>query len=204
MTITQPQSSGKVATSKRRVSLKRYLEMEADSAEKLEFHNGKITTMAGGTLIHNIIAGKVITALNTFIDEKTLPFLVAGSDMKIHVESPNVHVVFPDAVVICQQPIYYQGRKDIITNPLLIVEVLSPSTEAHDRTDKFGLYRTLPSFQEYVLIHQDQVKATVFTRQDDTTWIMRDYDGPDAIPVLHALHGCTLDFAKLYKGIELV
>lgn len=201
MTITQPQSSGKVATSKRRVSLKRYLEMEADSAEKLEFHNGKITIMAGGTLIHNTLAQRAARLMDNFVDDKALDYLVSNSDTKIWVNDQRV--VFPDAVVICQQPIYYQGRKDIITNPLLIVEVLSPSTEVHDRTDKFGLYRTLPSFQEYVLIHQDKIKATVFTRQDDTTWIMRDYDGPDAMPILHALHGCTLDFAKLYKGIEL-
>lgn len=203
MTTTQPHPPRKTAIGKRRVSLKRYLEIEADSAEKIEFHDGKIIAMAGGTLTHNIIAGKAITALNIFIEAQNLPFLVAGSDMKIHIENPTPHVVFPDAVVICEQPIYYKDRKDIITNPLLIVEVLSPSTEVYDRTDKFGLYRTLPSFQEYVLIHQDQVKATVFTRQDDTTWIMRDYAGSEAVPVLHALHGCTLDFEKLYKGLDV-
>lgn len=201
MTITQPSPTGKTGNGKRRVSLKRYLEMEAGSAEKLEFHNGKIITMAGGTLKHNTLAQRAARLMDNFIDDKGLVYLVSNSDTKIWVNDQRV--VFPDAVVICQQPIYYQDRKDIITNPLLIVEVLSPSTEAYDRTDKFSLYRTLPSFQEYVLIYQDKVKATVFTRQDDTTWIMRDYDGADTVPVLHALHGCTLDFGKLYKGLEM-
>jgi len=112
-------------------------------------------------------------------------------------------VVYPDAVVICEQPAYFQNRLDTITNPLVVVEVLSNSTEKYDRAGKFDLYRTLPSFKEYVLVSQEYKHVSVYTRQPDNTWILRDYDGDDSTAVLYALHECPLSLKRLYRGLEI-
>ncbi|MBK6946903.1 MAG: Uma2 family endonuclease [Haliscomenobacter sp.] len=185
------------------MSLKAYFEAEDKALDKHEFHDGNITTMAGASFNHDNLAGKVITAINIFIEEKELNYFVNGSDTKIRIESYD-KIVYPDAVVICEKPEFFENRKDTITNPLIVVEILSKSTEAHDRSLKFEYYRTLPSFKEYVLIHQEEKRMSVYTQQADDTWIVRDYVGEDAVATLHALHECPLVLKKLYRGLETV
>ncbi|MEZ4988494.1 MAG: Uma2 family endonuclease [Saprospiraceae bacterium] len=201
MTSTSLHTTVEADTGKHAVSLERYFEIEAGSVEKIEFHKGKIVPMAGGTFIHNTLAQRAARLIDNFIEAESLNYFVSNSDTKIMISDERV--VFPDAVVIAEQPVYYQKRKDIITNPLLVVEVLSPSTEEYDKISKFGLYRTLPSFREYVLVYQDKVQATVYTRIDSTTWVMRDYVGMDTQPILYALHECPLSFSKLYRGLHV-
>lgn len=186
----------------RRVSLDAYFRAEEKSLHKHEYHNGIIRLMAGATFNHDNLAGKVITLINNFIDEQDYTYFVNGSDTKIRIETVE-KVVYPDAVVICVEPIFYKNRRDTIINPLVVVEVLSPSTEAHDRTTKFEYYRTLPSFQEYVLVHQDRYHVSVFTRQPDATWLLRDYDGEDATAILYAMHNCPLPLQRLYRGMTI-
>jgi Uma2 family endonuclease len=127
---------------------------------------------------------------------------VNGSDTKIRIEDFD-RVVYPDAVVICEKPKYYADRKDIIVNPLVIVEVLSASIDKFDRGDKFEFYRSLESFKEYVLIHQKRKLVTVYTKQNDDNWLMRDYKGDDATAILYALHNCPLPLKRLCKGLEI-
>ena len=100
----------------------------------------------------------------------TKKFEVSKRDLKIYVESVNV-CVFPDAVVVSEVPIHWNGREDIITNLLLVVEVLSRSTASHDRTTKFMLYKTLPSFKEYVIIDPNKSSIETWFKQDEKTWI---------------------------------
>ena len=118
-----------------------YFALDERSEEKLEYHNGKITTMSGGTTDHSKKAVKIITALSILLDDK--PFEVYNSDIKIQTPAYN-KFVYSDVAVVSGSPEYYQGRRDMIINPLLIIEILSPSTQRHDRTDKFIMYRTLP------------------------------------------------------------
>ncbi|MEO6639497.1 MAG: Uma2 family endonuclease, partial [Ginsengibacter sp.] len=128
-------------------SIAEYLAMEENSVEKHEYYNGKIIKMSGGTYNHNLIASNIITTLNMLLEEKQQEYAVLGSDMKVY--SPRIlSFVYPDAVVVCEKPLFYEERKDIITNPLLIVEVLSPSTEDYDRKGKFFDYKQIPSFKE--------------------------------------------------------
>ncbi|MBC8151540.1 MAG: Uma2 family endonuclease [Bacteroidetes bacterium] len=188
------------STPARRVSLDAYFKAEEKSLHKHEYHNGTIKAMAGAKLPHNILATKVGTLMNIFIEENDLAYLVSNSDTKIRIEAVD-KVVYPDAVVICDVPVYYKNRRDTITNPLIVVEVLSPSTEDHDRTLKFEYYRTLPSFQEYVLVHQERQHVSVFTRQPDATWLLRDYDGDDSTAILYALHNCPVSLKRLYRGL---
>lgn len=151
-------------------TVEEYLQLEDSSSAKHEFHDGKIIEMSGETAVHNEIALKIAAALLWALEEKTTPFKVYNSDMKIQIPEFN-HFVYPDAVVICEKPVFYKERKDIITNPLLVVEVASLSTEEYDRGLKFYKYKTLPTFKEYVLVSQDKVWISSFYRDQPNTWV---------------------------------
>ncbi len=186
----------------RLVSLEAYYVAEEKSFEKNEYHNGIIVKMAGGTYNHGSLAVNASTLLNIFVEENDLDFRVNGSDLKIRIEEYN-KIVYPDALVISEGPIYFNDRKDTITNPILIVEVLSNSTKNYDKTTKFEMYRTLASFKEYVLIHQDRKHVSVYSKQPDATWILRDYDGDDATATLYHIEQCPLPLKRLYRGLTL-
>lgn len=196
-------SRRKALLSPQKVSIEEYFRAEDKSIYKHEYHDGIIKKMAGGTFNHDNLAGKVVTFINLFLEENNLLYLVNGSDTKIRIEQYN-KFVYPDAVVICEKPAFYQNRKDTITNPLVVVEVLSDSTKEYDRTLKYEYYRTIPSFKEYVLVHQDRKHVSVYTKQPDATWIVRDYDGDDATAILYAIQQCPLSLKRLYRGLEII
>ena len=186
----------------RLVSLEKYFQREENALHKNEFHNGKIIKMLGGTFNHDILGTKATHLLLEFIENQDLNYFVNGSDMKIRIDAFD-RVLYPDAAVICEKPIFFENRKDIIVNPLLIVEVLSDSTDKFDRGDKFEFYRSLETFKEYVLIHQKRKLVTVYTKQNDTSWLMREYKGDETIAILYALQECPLPLKRLYRGLEL-
>jgi Uma2 family endonuclease len=185
-----------------KASIEDYFRIEDKSIHKHEYHNGLIKKMVGGKLPHNQLAQKAATIIDGFVENNELAFIVSNSDTKIRIEQYN-KFVYPDAVVICEKPEFYQNRKDTITNPLLIVEVLSDSTKEYDRTLKYEYYRTIPSFKEYVLVHQDTKHVSVYTKQTDNTWIVRDYDGDEATAILYAIQECPLSLKRLYRGLEI-
>lgn len=185
-----------------KASIEDYFRAEEKSIHKHEYHNGIIKKMSGGLLPHNRLAQKTATLIDSFVESNELPFIVSNSDTKIRIEQYN-KFVYPDAVVICEKPEFYQNRKDTIINPLLIVEVLSDSTGDFDRTTEYEYYRTIPSFKEYMLAHQDRKHVSVYTKQTDTTWIVRDYDGDEATAILYAIQECPLPLKRLYRGLEI-
>lgn len=200
-TISQNLPEKKIRT-ERFYSLETYFQREDRALYKSEYHNGKIIKMPGGTFNHDNLGTKAAHLLLEFIENQDLNYFVNGSDTKIRIEDYD-RVLYPDAVVICEKPIYYADRKDIIVNPLLIVEVLSNSTDKFDRGDKFEFYRSLESFKEYVLINQKRKLVTVYTKQNDDTWLMRDYKSDDSTAILYALHHCPLPLKRLYRGLDL-
>ncbi len=181
-------------------TLEEYLRMEEHAAEKHTFENGKIFPMPGGTANHNEISANAIVALAHAVRQLSMKFRVYSSDMKIWIPRSG-KVVYPDALVISDAPAFYENRKDIITNPLLIVEVLSPSSEVGDRGNKFIDYRTIPSFQEYLLVQQDTPMVTLASRQNDDLWRMTDISGLDQEIHFECL-GCAIKMADLYFNIE--
>ncbi len=197
-TLLQPK---KKATIPRLVSLEDYFRAEEKSLYKNEYHNGIILKMAGAKLPHNRLASRTISYLTIFVEDNDFDYIVSNSDTKIRIEDFN-KIVYPDAVVICEKPDYYKGRLDTITNPTIIIEVLSPSTKEHDSNLKFDMYRTLPSFKEYVLIHQERKRVSVYSKQPNNTWILADYDGDDAIAIVHNMHDCPLPLKRLYHRME--
>ena len=182
------------------VSIEAYYRAEEKSLTKNEYHDGIIIPMAGAKLKHNRLALKSAHLIESFIEEQNFDYIVSNSDTKIRIEDFN-KIVYPDAVVICETPQYYKNREDTITNPLLVVAVLSASTSHHDRTTKFEYYRTLPSFKEYVLIYQDRHRVSVWTKQEDGAWLPKDYVGDESTAILHSLQDCPLALARLYKGL---
>jgi Uma2 family endonuclease len=185
-----------------RVSLDVYFKREERSSHKHEYHNGIIRRMAGGTFNHDNLGTRTSTFLTIFVLQNKLNYFVNGSDTKIRIEEYD-KVVYSDALVVCEKPQFFEDRKDTIINPLIIVEVLSRSTQNYDKTLKFEMYRSVPTFKEYVLVHQDRKKVSVYTKQTDNTWILKDYEGDDAIATLHILHNCPLELSLLYQGLDL-
>ena len=126
-----------------------YLELEINSEERHEFINGEIILMAGGTPDHGEITTNLVFALKLALKGK--PYRTFSSDQRLWVPQLN-NYTYPDVIVVAKPVELQSGRRDTITNPVLIAEVLSKSTKAYDRDDKFAAYRSIPSFQEYLLI----------------------------------------------------
>jgi Uma2 family endonuclease len=187
----------KSAAIEKLISIEEYFRLEDKSFTKNEYHNGILLKMAGAKLKHNLLAQAASALLFNHVRANRLNLIVSNSDTKIYIEKVN-KIVYPDAVVISRPPLFFKKRKDTIVNPYLIVEVMSDSTEKHDRTGKFEWYRSIPSFQEYVLIYQDTKQIVVWTKQLDNTWVLRDYIGEDAIALLHTLEGCSMPLRDLY------
>ncbi len=156
-----------------------YLSLEDQSKWRHEYHKGEVVAMAGGTLEHSQISSNVIRALGNAIGRKNCRALT--SDLKVELADSYV---YPDAFVICGDVEFAQGRKDIVKNPCLLIEVLSESTEQYDRGEKFEQYRNIPSFKEYMLISQSKPSVEVFFKQDDKHWLMTVItDLDDAVPL---------------------
>jgi len=184
-------------------TLEEYLDLEKTAENKHEFQNGKRITMAVGTLDHNNIGGNVITALNNALRKKNKKFRVVSSDMNIWIEAYG-HSVYPDAAVLCETPEFHLDRQDIITNPTLIVEVSSPSTEGYDRGEKFDKYRGLSSFKEYLLVKQDKASVQVFYREKENLWEISDPIQEFGKAVFLRSIDCEISLADIYYLIEKI
>lgn len=181
-------------------SVEEYLAMEELAEEKHEYDNGKLITMAGGTLNHSRITANCIQEIGYELKIKgNKTCFVSSSDLKIHIAALG-KFYYPDASVVCGEAQYYQKRTDTIENPKLIVEVLSDSTEAFDRTEKFDWYSTLPTFKEYVLVSQKQKRAEVWTYIGDNVWEMRIYKKPEDSLFLKTID-CKIVLEELYRGV---
>ncbi|NJK82496.1 MAG: Uma2 family endonuclease [Saprospiraceae bacterium] len=148
-------------------TVKEYLYWEERSEAKHEYHNGEVIAMAGGKVNHNTVCLNITSELRSALRGKTCrPF---NSENKVWIPKQN-QFYYPDAFVICGEIQFYEERQDIVTNPILIFEVLSESTESNDRGEKFKQYMSLSSFQEYVLINPEMVWVEVFYRKSADEW----------------------------------
>ena len=180
------------------LSPQEYLELERSSDVRHEYADGEIFAMSGGTFAHAAAAGNVIRALGIAVEDRGCHVLT--SDMRVKIAARNRYV-YPDVSVVCERPVFEDDRLDTLLNPLVIVEVLSDSTEAYDRGDKFLQCRTLPSLREYVLLSQKEPQIEVFTRQPDGAWLLRTY-GPGERAVIASL-ACDLDVDRVYRNVFL-
>ena len=184
---------------KGRYSVEEYFKLLEQSEEKFEYHGGEVYMMAGGTSNHNIISLNTGRRILEGLDNKDC--IGYGSDMKVEI-AKNQSYVFPDVLVVCGPIDFAEDRNDTIKNPVLIVEVLSPSTEAYDRGLKFRMYRSLSSLQEYVLISQEEPLVETFYRQNDKSWHYRVAQGMDAKVTLASIEH-TINLKDIYQKINL-
>lgn len=176
-----------------------YLRREEKAVEKSEFFNGKIIKMPGGTDIHSEISMNIGAAIKFAVRPLPLKYRVYSSDLKIYIEATDTGV-YPDALVICEQPEFWQERRDVIVNPLVVVEVLSPGTQAYDRMGKFELYKLLPSFQEYVLVNASKYSVETRFREEPDLWrIKTETDIKNSVS-LRSL-GITISMSDIYEDI---
>ena len=174
-----------------------YLEMEQASEIKHEYLNGYAYAMAGASDEHNLICA--YTLANLIFQLRGQPCSVRPSDMRVKILATGFYT-YTDISVVCGEPQFADDEFATLLNPVLIVEVLSPSTEMIDRGRKFQHYRQLESLREYLLIAQDSPRIERFLRQDDNTWNLADATGLDASIELPSI-GCTLVLADVYEKV---
>ena len=158
-------------------SAEEYLRLEQEAEFRSEFHDGDIIPMPGGSPNHNRIALDLSSALNAAL--KNQAFDVFMTDLRLWI--PNYRLfTYPD-VMIVQEPLeFFENRRDTVTNPVLVAEVLSDSTEKYDRGDKFKMYRSVPSLQEYLLLSQTQMQVEHYVKNEQGQWLLSDYEGEEA------------------------
>ncbi len=153
-----------------------YLALEVASETRNEYDNGAIIPMAGGTPTHNELNSNLNGLL--WFGLKGKPYALFIADQRLAIPNSNRYT-YPDVMVV-PRPIELQaGRKNTVMNPILIAEVLSDSTEAYDRDHKFAAYRTIATFQEYLLIDQSRYHVEHYVKQNETQWLFTEYDGQD-------------------------
>jgi Uma2 family endonuclease len=176
-----------------------YLTIERSTSDsKHEFIAGHVYAMTGASFQHNLIVANLVAELR--LQFKQRPCAVLSNDMRVRIEQADA-VTYPDIVALCEQASFYSQRSDVLLNPALLVEVLSPSTEAYDRGGKFALYRQIPSLREYVLIAQDRYSVEVFTRQDDGRWLLSVLNEPDVLVAFESI-GCQIPLAEIYDKVS--
>lgn len=176
-----------------------YLEFERLSELKHEFYQGEIFAMTGASRAHNVICTYTSSSLINALGEK--PCEVYQSDMRVRVSASGLYT-YPDVMVVCGDPKFSDDQFDTIVNPIVIIDVLSPSTESYDdRGKKFQDYRTLKSLQEYLLISQDKPLIERYIRSDHGEWIFGDAQGLEASLTLTSID-CILRLSDVYRKVD--
>ena len=187
-----------VQTEKRYYTPAEYLELEEKAEYKSEYRDGEIIPMTGGTTNHNKIAGNFY---------KRFPLTVQAQDYDIYIGDVKLWLpqyrlyTYPDVMVVKGEPVYEGTGTTTIINPCLIVEVLSKSTKDYDKTDKFKYYRSIPEFQEYILIDQYSFSVEQYAKRSPGEWIFKEYEGEDAVLVLDSIE-FQIGFREIYARVN--
>lgn len=176
-----------------------YLAIDAESDGKHEFYDGQVLAMSGGSPTHAQLATNLAIRLGSAVLGS--PCRGYSSDLRVRVPASGL-ATYPDLSFVCGPFVAHPEDPDACTNPSVLVEVLSPSTEAYDRGEKFAHYRRLPSLQEYLLVAQDQQRIEQFSRGPDGGWLLVEH-GPGAVLSLPCLNA-ELRVDEVYQGVELV
>jgi Uma2 family endonuclease len=184
------------AVAKLYVTPEEYLARERQAEFKSEYYDGEIFAMAGGSPEHSLISLNVGGELRHQLLEK--PCRVYNSDLKVR--ATQTTYAYPDVTVVCGEPAFQDTETDVLLNPTVIVEVMSPDTEGWDRGGKFERYRGRESLQEYLLVAQDRAHLERFYRQPRGEWLLSVVDGLDGALSLPSI-GCQLELARVYHMV---
>ena len=170
-----------------------------------EYINGELIAMSGASRAHNLITGNIFGELRALLRGSRCETYM--SDMRVSTQ-PTASYFYPDVVVVCEEPRFEDDVFDTLLNPIILVEVLSSSTEAYDRGEKFAHYRQLASLQEYVLVAQDKVLVEHYRRQEKQgtasvtgkDWIFTDFQELEESLPLTSIH-CELSLREIYERV---
>ncbi len=185
------------ALARPRYTVEEYLAGERRAEHRNEFLGGEIFAMAGASFRHNTIVANVVGELRERL--RGGPCRPVASDQRVQVRATGLNT-YPDVVVVCGEPEFTDDHLDTLLNPTLLVEVLSPSTEAYDRGEKFAHYRRLESLTDYLLVSQDTLRVEHYARQGNH-WVLSEADTPEAVIPLTTL-GCELPLAGVYERVD--
>ena len=188
------------AIEKKIYTTKEYFEFELASAERHEYDNGEIRLMTGGTPNHNDLVSNLLILLKLSLKGK--PYRTFVTDQRLWIRDLNLYT-YPDIMVL-EKPIQLQEKRtDTVMNPCLIAEVLSKSTKDYDRSEKFLAYRTIETFQEYLLVDQYKIQVEHYVKTAANQWLLSIYSDPQVILSLNSV-GLELKIADLYENIEFI
>lgn len=175
-----------------------YLDFEINAETRHEYIHGEIIPMTGGTPEHNEIASILNAALRVTLKGK--PYSIFVADQRLWIPDRQLYT-YPDVMVVPRPLQRQKGRTDTLTNPVAIAEVLSKSTKSYDRDEKFSAYRTIPTFQEYLLIDQYTPHVEQYFRTDARQWIFTEYNGLESSITLSSIP-FEISLADLYESVE--
>jgi Uma2 family endonuclease len=181
-----------------KVTEEQYLAIERAAEFRSEFLDGEMFAMSGGSMEHASIQTNILVELSLAL--RGTPCRAFGPDLRIKVSSRMY--TYPDVSVVCGKPLLADEHEDNLLNPVVIVEVLSPSTEKYDRGLKFQQHRTIASLRDYILIDQGQMRIEQYTRQPDDTWSLRDYQRPEQELKIDSI-GASIPLQRIYDRVEL-
>jgi Uma2 family endonuclease len=185
-------------TEQRYSTEEQYLALEETAEYKSEYLDGEIIPMTGGSTNHNQIAGNLYIALSLALKKRNYRIFIG--DVRLWVPKVRLYT-YPDVMVILGEPEYHNNRTDIITNPQVIVEVLSKSTKNYDRSDKFAFYKTLSTFREYILIDQTKIKIEQYSKTENKRWLYREYDEEDTALVFNSFQ-VEVPLSDVYEQVN--
>jgi Uma2 family endonuclease len=175
-----------------------YLRVERQAETKSEYWHGQVYALAGASEEHNLIVANLVMVLGPQF--KGRPCKVYANDMRVKVRATGLYT-YPDVIVVCGKAAFEDRRRDTLLNPTVIIEVLSPSTEAYDRGTKFEHYRDLESLSDYLLVAQESPTIEHFERLPENKWLLSTYKGLDAVaPIVYA--ACDLPLREVYDKVE--
>lgn len=182
------------------ITVEEYLAREEAAQEKSEFINGEMIKMAGASANHNLLTGKLHARLLLALED--VDYTVFMSDMKLW--PPHFQNYFyPDVMVIKGEPCFTDAKQTAVTNPCLIAEILSVSTEGFDKNQKFTFYRTIPELQEYLLIDQCAYRVELYRKVGDRQWLLTEFIGQEEVFTLQSV-AVEITLADLYKRVNFI
>lgn len=183
-----------------RLTTEQYLSQERQSDTKSEYFDGEIFAMAGASREHNQISANLVRVLGNQLLDK--PCSVYSSDMKVRIDKARKYT-YPDLVIACQTERFEDEHRDVPLNPVVILEILSDSTEAYDRGRKFLHDQLLDSLIDYLLVSQDTPRIEVFSRRENNAWLYAEFHGLDAVIEIKSI-GCGLHLGDIYHKVDLL
>ena len=174
-----------------------YRELEENAEFRNEYRDGEIVQMSGGSINHSRIIRNLSRVLGNLLEGQ--PYELFHNDLRLWIPRYR-RGTYPDVMVIEGEPVFTEGRSDEILNPMLIVEVLSKSTNNFDKEDKFRFYRSIPELREYVLVSQYEFLVERYIKTDSNEWLFREYEGETAT-VSFASVGVQMSMSEIYVKV---